>query len=141
MVIEGQVAQPPAYSQANSGLTAQPDAYEAYLKGRYFWNRRTEAGLNKSIDYFQDAIAKDPTSAAAYAGLASAERGVSRTLGCPSSCWTRFLPVLGNRLLECKDEVGSSSIFEINQDIPAQQNSKVGDLRSQPSRLQFIVAQ
>lgn len=68
--IQGQAAQPPAYSHRNSGRTVQPDAYEAYLKGRYFWNQRTEEGLDKSIEYFQDAIAKGPAFAAAYAGLA-----------------------------------------------------------------------
>ena len=68
--IQGRVAQPPAYSHSNSGRTVQPDAYEAYLKGRYFWNQRTEAGLNRSIEYLQDTIAKDPSFAAAYAGLA-----------------------------------------------------------------------
>jgi TolB-like protein/DNA-binding winged helix-turn-helix (wHTH) protein/tetratricopeptide (TPR) repeat protein len=47
-----------------------PDAYEAYLKGRYFWNKRTPDGLNKSIEYFEKAIARDPSFAAAYAGLA-----------------------------------------------------------------------
>jgi tetratricopeptide (TPR) repeat protein len=47
-----------------------PDAYEAYLKGRYFWNKRTPDGLNKSIEYFGQAIAKDPSFAVAYAGLA-----------------------------------------------------------------------
>jgi TolB-like protein/Tfp pilus assembly protein PilF len=45
-----------------------PEAYEAYLKGRYHWNRRP--GIRKSIEYFEQAIAKDPTYAAAYAGLA-----------------------------------------------------------------------
>ena len=49
-----------------------PEAYEAYLKGRYFWNKRTQDGLNKSIEYFGEAIAKDPSFAAAYAGLADA---------------------------------------------------------------------
>lgn len=68
--IEGRVEQPPASSPSSSARTVQPDAYEAYLKGRYFWNQRTEAGLNKSIAFFQDAIAKDPAFAAAYAGLA-----------------------------------------------------------------------
>jgi tetratricopeptide (TPR) repeat protein len=48
----------------------QPDAYEAYLKGRYFWNKRTEDGLRKSVDYFEHAISRDPKFAAAYAGLA-----------------------------------------------------------------------
>jgi TolB-like protein/DNA-binding winged helix-turn-helix (wHTH) protein/Tfp pilus assembly protein PilF len=46
-----------------------PDAYEAYLKGRYFWNKRTADGLKKAIDYFNDAIEKDPGYAPAYAGL------------------------------------------------------------------------
>jgi TolB-like protein/Tfp pilus assembly protein PilF len=45
-----------------------PEAYEAYLKGRYHWNRRP--GLRKGIEAFEQAIAKDPTYAAAYAGLA-----------------------------------------------------------------------
>jgi TolB-like protein/DNA-binding winged helix-turn-helix (wHTH) protein len=47
-----------------------PSAYEDYLKGRYFWNRRTRDGFRTAIDYFQAAIAKDPTYAVAYAGLA-----------------------------------------------------------------------
>ena len=47
-----------------------PEAYEAYLKGRYFWNKRTGDGLRKAIDYFNQAIEKDPTYAQAYTGLA-----------------------------------------------------------------------
>jgi TolB-like protein/DNA-binding winged helix-turn-helix (wHTH) protein/Flp pilus assembly protein TadD len=47
-----------------------PDAYEAYLKGRYFWNKRTADGLKKAIDYFNQAIEKDPNYAQAYTGLA-----------------------------------------------------------------------
>lgn len=47
-----------------------PAAHEAYLKGRYFWNQRTGAGLQKSIEYFQQAIERDPTFAPAYVGLA-----------------------------------------------------------------------
>jgi TolB-like protein/DNA-binding winged helix-turn-helix (wHTH) protein len=49
-----------------------PDAYEAWLKGRYFWNKRTEDGLKQAIDYFNQAIEKDPNYAAAYAGLTDA---------------------------------------------------------------------
>jgi len=47
-----------------------PEAYEAYLKGRYHWNRRSGEALPKAVQYFQQAIAKDPTFAAAYSGLA-----------------------------------------------------------------------
>jgi len=47
-----------------------PEAYDSYLKGRYFWNKRTADGLKKAIDYFQQAIAKDPNYARAYSGLA-----------------------------------------------------------------------
>src|SRR5438876_441903 len=47
-----------------------PEAYEAYLKGRYHWNRRSRDGLGKATQHFQQAIAKDPSYAAAYAGLA-----------------------------------------------------------------------
>ena len=49
-----------------------PDAYEAYLKGGYFWNKRTADGMKKAIDYFNQAIEKDPTYAQAYAGLTDA---------------------------------------------------------------------
>ena len=47
-----------------------PEAYDAYLQGRYHWNRRTGAGLQPAVQYFEQAIAKDPAYAAAYAGLA-----------------------------------------------------------------------
>jgi tetratricopeptide (TPR) repeat protein len=47
-----------------------PEAQELYLKGRYFWDRRTPDDLNKAIDYFTQAIVKDPSDAQAYVGLA-----------------------------------------------------------------------
>jgi Tfp pilus assembly protein PilF len=49
-----------------------PEAHEAYLKGRFSWNKRTEEGLKESIEYFQRAIGLDPAYPAAYAGLADA---------------------------------------------------------------------
>jgi serine/threonine-protein kinase len=52
--------------------TANSEAYEVYMKGRYFWNKRTGADLHKAIDYFNQAIAKDPNYALAYVGLADA---------------------------------------------------------------------
>jgi TolB-like protein/DNA-binding winged helix-turn-helix (wHTH) protein/Tfp pilus assembly protein PilF len=46
------------------------EAYEAYLRGRYFWNKRTRDGLVRASDYFQHAIDTDPDYAGAYSGLA-----------------------------------------------------------------------
>lgn len=47
-----------------------PHAYEAYLKGRYFWNKRTGDDLQKAVEYFRLAIQRDPNYAQAYSGLA-----------------------------------------------------------------------
>jgi len=64
----------PAREQARSvaGRRVDPEAYEAYLKGRSLWYERTSEALAKSIQYFQRAIQKDPNYALAYAGLADA---------------------------------------------------------------------
>ena len=50
--------------------TANPEAYELYLKGIFFWNKRSGPELRKAIEYFNQAIAKDPNYALAYVGLA-----------------------------------------------------------------------
>jgi TolB-like protein/DNA-binding winged helix-turn-helix (wHTH) protein/Flp pilus assembly protein TadD len=50
--------------------TVNQEAYDDYLRGRYFWNKRSQDGLKKSIEYFSRAIDKDPNYAEAYAGLA-----------------------------------------------------------------------
>jgi TolB-like protein/DNA-binding winged helix-turn-helix (wHTH) protein/Tfp pilus assembly protein PilF len=55
---------------ASSHSTASYEAYDLYLKGRYFWNKRTTAGFLQAANYFKQAIAKDPGYASAYAGLA-----------------------------------------------------------------------
>ncbi len=51
--------------------TDNAEAYQLYLKGRYYWNRRTEKDLKESIRYFEEAITLDPRYAQAYSGLAS----------------------------------------------------------------------
>ena len=50
--------------------TDNAEAYQLYLKGRYYWNKRTEDGLRKGIEYFEHAIDQDPNYALAYSGLA-----------------------------------------------------------------------
>jgi TolB-like protein/Tfp pilus assembly protein PilF len=52
--------------------TDNPEAHELYLQGRFFWNKRSATDLKRSIDYFDQAIAKDPNYAPAYAGEAQA---------------------------------------------------------------------
>jgi eukaryotic-like serine/threonine-protein kinase len=54
-----------------------PEAYEAYLRGRYFWNKRTAEGIRKASEYFQQAIEKDPSYGLAYTGLADCNSGLS----------------------------------------------------------------
>ena len=56
--------------QLQKHYTENADAYQAYLKGRYFWNKRTTEGFKKGIEYFRQAIDQDPNYALAYAGLA-----------------------------------------------------------------------
>src|SRR5262249_46043319 len=50
--------------------TENTEAYRLYLMGRFFWNKRTAEGFEKAIEYFQQAILKDPSYALAYTGLA-----------------------------------------------------------------------
>ena len=57
--------------------TGNAEAYLLYLKGRYFWNKRTGEATRKSIEYFEQAIAVDPGYALAYSGLADAYRSLA----------------------------------------------------------------
>jgi len=64
----------PKLSAPARPATLTPEAYQAYdlyLRGLFFWNKRTVAGFLQAIDYFQQAIAEDPNYAPAYAGLAN----------------------------------------------------------------------
>jgi len=57
---------------ANKHYTENSEAYQAYLKGRYYWSKSSDEGLNKAIQYFDEAIRLDSGYAPAYAGLADA---------------------------------------------------------------------
>lgn len=61
---------PQEEARVGHARSLNPEAHELYLRGRYHWDKRTEEGLKKSIDYFQQAVEKDPTYALAYSGLA-----------------------------------------------------------------------
>ena len=56
--------------QIDKQPTDSPEAYDLYLKGRYFWNKRTKVGITEAIKYFDNAIEKDANYALAYVGLA-----------------------------------------------------------------------
>jgi TolB-like protein/DNA-binding winged helix-turn-helix (wHTH) protein/Flp pilus assembly protein TadD len=68
---------PGQQSRSPSKANLDPEAYEAYLKGRYYWNKRTGDGLQRALFYFQQAINKDPTYGAAYSGLADCNSGLA----------------------------------------------------------------
>jgi len=61
---------PEEHARIAATHSVSPEAFDAYLKGQYYWENRTEQGLHKSIEYFQQAIRIDPNYALAYAGLA-----------------------------------------------------------------------
>jgi tetratricopeptide (TPR) repeat protein len=60
----------PEQARLTNAHAVSPEVYELYQLGRYHWNKRTEAGLTKAMEYFRHAIEKDPNYALAYAGLA-----------------------------------------------------------------------
>jgi eukaryotic-like serine/threonine-protein kinase len=59
-------------SRMDKQYTANSEAYQLYLKGRFYWNKRTPADIQKSVPFFEQAIEKDPKYALAYTGLADA---------------------------------------------------------------------
>jgi serine/threonine-protein kinase len=72
-VIAGEVRTtltPQEQTRLTSARSVNPEAYQAYLKGRFYWNKRTAEGLKKSLGYFQQAIGADPADSRAYSGLA-----------------------------------------------------------------------
>jgi TolB-like protein/DNA-binding winged helix-turn-helix (wHTH) protein/Tfp pilus assembly protein PilF len=79
-----------------------PDAYEAYLKGRYYWNKRTDENLTKAIGYFEEATSKDQNYALAYAGLSDCYAIISATIfgGMPASVSAPKAKAAARRALE-----------------------------------------
>ena len=72
--------------------TENTEAHQFYLKGRFFWNKRTGNDLKKSIDYFEQAIAADPNYALGYAGVADAYVFLpGYTAGAPRDCYPKAM--------------------------------------------------
>ena len=74
----------PEKQQVSKQGTQNPEAYELYLKGRYSWNKRTAPELAAAISYFNQAIARDPSYALAYSGLADTYSVLTSFGGTPS---------------------------------------------------------
>ena len=69
--------------------TQNPEAYDLYLKGRYYWNKRTASDIGTAISYFNQAIAKDPRYALAFSGLADAYSVLPAYGGTPSEAFPK----------------------------------------------------
>jgi serine/threonine protein kinase/tetratricopeptide (TPR) repeat protein len=79
--------------------TQNPEAYALYLKGRYYWNKRTAPDIDTAISYFNQAIAKDPSYAQAYTGLADAYNVLPAYGGNPNETYPKS-NVYARRALE-----------------------------------------
>jgi len=92
--------------------TVNMEAYEDYLKGRYFWNKRTAAGFKKAIDYYKQAIAKDPSYAPAYSGLADAYvvSGAWQYAALDPKKAYQEAKAAANRALELDDSLGEAHV-------------------------------
>jgi serine/threonine-protein kinase len=88
--------------------TANGEAYELYLKGRFYWNKRTGESLMKSVDYFNQAIEKDPGYALAYVGLADAYNVIPfYSVGSPQECYPKAKEA-ARRALEIDDTLAEA---------------------------------
>ncbi|HET6898184.1 MAG TPA: winged helix-turn-helix domain-containing protein [Vicinamibacteria bacterium] len=82
--------QPEARPRLARAHEVEPEAYEAYLKGRYYWGKRSPADTLKAVDAFQAAIGRDPDYAPAHAGLSDAYRSFDvQGLGAPRDVMPR----------------------------------------------------
>lgn len=96
------LVQPPTQTD----LSAQNyEAYDLYLKGQYFWNKRTTEGFQRAIDYFQQAIAKDANYARAYAGLADSYALIAGYSGVPTGDFMARARAAARRAVELDDSL------------------------------------
>jgi len=72
-------------TKVTKAAAADPEAYQAYLKGRYYWNRRTALNIKKAIEEFKLATDRDPNYALAFVGLADCYAVLNEYAGTPTS--------------------------------------------------------
>lgn len=88
--------------------TNNTDAYQSYLKGRYYWNKRTADGLKKAIEQFQLAIDRDPNYALAYVGIADCYLVLEQYAGTPSSETIPKAKAAAERALQIDDSLAEA---------------------------------
>ena len=88
--------------------TADTEAYQLYLQGRYYWNKRTLEGVQQSIDFFQQAIQKDPRYALPYAGQADAYALLSDLNVLPAREVMPKVKAAASKALELDDTLGEA---------------------------------
>jgi TolB-like protein/Flp pilus assembly protein TadD len=92
----------------NKRSTQNGAAYQLYLQGRFYWNKRTSAALERSIDYFNQAIALDSTFALAYAGLADCYIIQSQYSGIPTSITIPLTKKAARRAIELDNSLAEA---------------------------------
>jgi len=84
------------------------EAYDLYLKGLYFWNKRSPEGFEKAVNYFQKAVNKDPSNARAYAGLADSYALIGGYTGVPPVNFVEKARVASQRAIELDDSLAEA---------------------------------
>jgi serine/threonine protein kinase/Flp pilus assembly protein TadD len=98
--------------------TTNAEAYQFYLRGRYFWNKRTADGITKAIDEFQQAIDRDPNYALGYVGLVDCYGLLEEYAGVPASETLPKARAAADRALQIDDSLSeghTSSAFIFQQ--------------------------
>src|SRR3990172_4942543 len=97
--------------------TANPEAYQAYLKGRYYWNRRTAENLKKAIEQFKSATDRDPNYALAYTGLADCYIVLPDYAGTPMSEALPHAKAYAERAIAIDDQLAEphASLGSVNR--------------------------
>jgi len=88
--------------------TTNAGAYQFYLRGRYYWNKRTAEGIKKAIEQFQQAIERDPTYALGYVGLADSYALFEDYAGVPSSENLPQARAAADRALQINDSLAEA---------------------------------
>ena len=104
-------------AKVSSTSTTDPEAYQAYLKGRYYWNRRTGENLKKAIEQFKAATDRDANYALAYTGLADCYAILNDYTGAPLTETLPLAKTYAERAVAIEDQLAEphASLGAINQ--------------------------